>query len=71
LFETQRVYYARSVRQKFGEMFVTSCAQKDDDERALFTPSSSEDIAPVSRHRCSYIEDEEGMSSKSSSRIVW
>jgi hypothetical protein len=51
---------------KFGEMFVTL-----NDERALFTPSSSEDIAPVSRHRCSYIEDEEGMSSKSSSRIVW
>jgi hypothetical protein len=41
------------------------------DERALFTPSSAEDIATVSRHRCSYIEDEEGMSSKSSSRIVW
>ena len=64
-------YIMRVVCVKVWGNVVTSCAQNDDDERSLFTPSSSEDIATVSRHRCSYIEDEEGMSSKSSSRIVW
>ena len=63
-------YIMRVVCVKVWGNVVTSCAQNDDDERAMFTPSS-EDIATVSRCRCSYIEDEEGMSSKSSSRIVW